>query len=90
MKINGKAKQQNVIINKSFYNVRDIEKMLENKEIFYINDEFKADFEINNINFETIFRLDLWDVNTLKIELYYGYYTNVAYAKNGKKYYIEL
>ena len=71
-------------------------KMLDNKEIWYLDDDinFRCDCDILNIR-NQIFRINIEDlenaIKEIKVVLNeYGYYENVAVTKNGKVYHVEL
>ena len=91
-----KAQQQNLIISKEYYTEHELMKMLENKEIWYLDDDinFRCDCDILNIRTQ-IFRINIEDlenaIKEIKVVLNeYGYYENVAVTKNGKVYHVEL
>ena len=90
-----KAQQQNLIISKEHYTEHELMKMLENNEIWYLDNDinFRCDCDCDIRN--QIFRIDIEDlenaIKEIKVVLNeYGYYENVAVAKNGKVYHVEL
>lgn len=91
-----KANQKNLIIAKEYYTEHELMKMLENNEIWYLDDDmnFRCDCNILNIP-NQIFRINIEDlenaIKEIKVVLNeYGYYENVAVTKNGKVYHVEL
>ena len=89
LKILKKAQQKNVIFNKDYYNIYEINSLLSQHIIFYLGDDFEACY--NNIEYnmldEIVFRLFTNDLNEIKVELdQYNYFTTVAVHKNGNKY----
>ena len=93
MKVVKKAKQKNVVLDRDYYLFYDIKKMLDNKEICYLDNCLNEGYDVyeyvkNFDNNDLIIFLD--DCDEVKISLdEYGYYKPVL-IKNGKKYFIKL
>ena len=93
MKILKKAEQKNIVIEKDYYTVKEINEMLANREIFYFGDNCKTEYEpvngweMSDISFR-IFTDDLTEVKVVLDES--NFYTVVAIGKNGKTYNVTL
>ena len=93
MKIRKNANQHNLILNKDYYTLTDITEMLLNKEITYFIGDYEECYEpLTACELEyTTLRIFTENLVELKVVVdEYGYYTNIAVDKNGKKYYVTL
>ena len=94
MKILKKAQQKNVEINIDFYNVYQINEMLDRKLIFYLDNELNEKYDdISSFDlFEGIytFRIFTNKLKELKVASDDGYYTTIAITNEGEKLYIKL
>lgn len=89
MKISKRADQQNVELNKDMYTKYDFMRMLENHEIFHIDEEkFEPSYESKF--YDEDFRIFLEDMKEIKVICHEGYYMNVAVSNTGKQYFINL
>lgn len=86
-----KAEQKNAVLNKDYYSRDELAKMLENEEIFFINEkEFRASYDSEYPWTEEL-RIFLEDMKDIKVILDdYGQYTTVCVTPEGKQYYICL
>ena len=93
MKILKKAEQKNIILNKDYYNIYQVNSLLDQHIIFYIDSNQKVCYD-NVYMFGDVdvdFRLFTDDLKEIKVELdEYNYYTVVAVHNNGNKYYVSL
>lgn len=90
MKVVKKALQKNVVLDRDYYLFHEIKKMLDNKEVCYLDNQvynFNEHVKNYNNNGLVIF-LDYGDEIKIAIDEY-GYYKPVL-IKNGKKYFIKL
>ena len=94
MKILKKAQQKNVEINTDFYNVYQINEMLDRKLIFYLDEEFNEKYDnISSFDLfegEYTFRIFASNLKELKVVLDGGYYTTIAITNEGEKLYVKL
>ena len=94
MRILKKAQQKNVEINTDFYNVYQINEMLDRKLIFYLDNELNEKYDdISSFDlFEGIytFRIFTSKLKELKVASDGGYYTTIAITNDGEKIYIKL
>ena len=91
MKILKKAEQRNIELNKEYYNLEEINKMLDNKIICYFIDDFKVCYDRINILDDYTFRIFTDNIKEIKVALDdYNFYTNVIIHNNGNKYYVTL
>lgn len=94
MKILKKATQQNVILNKDYYNFDEINKMLLNKEICYFDENFKESYKSDLLYREmkeTTFRIFTCNLKEIKVVIDdYKQYTTIAIGNNEKKYFVTL
>ena len=94
MKILKKASQKNVEINTDFYNVYQINEMLDRKLIFYLDEELNQKHDnISSFDLfegEYTFRIFTSNLKELKVVSDGGYYTTVAITNDGEKLYIKL
>ena len=94
MKVLKRAEQKNVLVNRDYYTIDEINCYLDAHIFFTFNEKFEASYEhITSYALEDrTVRLFLEDVNELKViynrEL--QWYTNVAVLNNGKNIYVEL
>lgn len=79
-----RAAQRNVRVNISYYTLEELDNLLEIEGVFDLCR--MIDTNINNHDY----RVSLEDVNALRIELFHGYYVNVAVLKSGEKIIVEL
>ena len=91
MKILKRAEQKNIILNKEYYNLEEINKMLDDKIICYFVDDFTPCYNrVYSINDYT-FRIFTEDAKEIKVVLdNYNCYTNIILHNNGNKYYVTL
>ena len=91
MKILKRAEQKNIILNKDYYNIYQVNSLLDQHIIFYIDSNHDACYD-NVYMFDDIdFRLFTDNIKEIKVELdEYKYYTTVAVHNNGNKYYVTL
>lgn len=78
MRILKKAEQKNIILNKDYYNKREISEMLTNLEIFQLDGTIEE------------YRISTSNLKELKVALEDGFYINIAVGKNGKEYKVIL
>ena len=94
MKILKKASQKNVEINTDFYNVYQINEMLDRKLIFYLDEELNQKHDnINSFDLyegKYTFRIFSSNLKELKVVLDGGYYTTIAITNDEEKLYIKL
>lgn len=94
MKIRKNAIQKNVILKKYYYSSLAVRELLDNMEVFYLDDDLKIcyDFSLYAGTFnEVCLRIFLEQGDEIKVELdENGMYTNVLIKSNGNKYYINL
>ena len=96
MKILKKAEQKNIILNKEYYNIYQVNSLLDQHIIFYIDSNHNVCYDNvcydNEYMFGDVdFRLFTDDLKEIKVELdEYNYYTAVAVHNNGNKYYVSL
>lgn len=93
MKILKKAEQKNVVIEKDYYTVREINEMLAAREIFYFGDNCEQKYEPVNgwESSEISFRIFTDNLAEIKVVLdESNFYTVVAIGKNGKTYNVSL
>ena len=94
MKILKKANQKNVEINTDFYNVYQINEMLDRKLIFYLDNELNEKYDnISSFDLyegEYTFRIFTSNLKELKVVSDGGYYTTIAITNDGEKIYIKL
>ena len=94
MKILKKASQKNVEINTDFYNVYQINEMLDRKLIFYLDKKKKKKYDnISSLDLyegEYTFRIFTSNLKELKVALDDGYYTTIAITNDGEKLFIKL
>ena len=94
MKILKKAQQKNIEINTDFYNVYQINEMLDRKLIFYLDEEFnKKHDNISSFDLfegEYTFRIFTSNLKELKVVSDGGYYTTIAITNEGEKLYVKL
>lgn len=91
MKTSKRATQKNVLLNKDFYTIMDIKRMLNSKEICYFEDmiEESYDSEKRFLEDET-FRIFLQDGDELKVVLDEDGMYRTALVRNGIIYHITL
>lgn len=86
------AVQKNVLLNKGFYSMNEINEMLSTNEIFYFDENYDECYEelsYSEIK-EKTFRIFTNSLNEIKVKLLDGYYQTVAVGLNGKEYVVEL
>ena len=94
MKVLKRAEQKNVLVNRDYYTIDEINGYLDAHIFFTFNEKFESSYEhITSYALEDrTVRLFLEDVNELKViynkEL--QCYTNVAVLNNGTNIYVEL
>ena len=95
MKVLKKAAQKNILLNKDYYTLGQINKMLETKECFYFTPfdyeecyDFLHYYELEEISI----RIFLECIEEIKVvyNKRFGNYETVAIGKNGKTYHVEL
>ena len=94
MKILKKAQQKNIEINTDFYNVYQINEMLDRKLIFYLDEEFNEKYD-NISSFDLFegkftFRIFTSNLKELKVVSDDGYYAIIAITNDGEKLFIKL
>ena len=94
MKILKKSQQKNVEINTDFYNVYQINEMLDRKLIFYLDEELNQKHD-NISSFDLFegkytFRIFTSNLKELKVALDDGYYTTIAITNEGEKLFVKL
>ena len=94
MKILKKASQKNVEINTDFYNVYQINEMLDRKLIFYLDEDFNEKYDnISSFDLfegEYTFRIFTSNLKELKVVSDGGYYTTIVITNEGEKLYVKL
>ena len=94
MKILKKAQQKNIEVNTDFYNVYQINEMLDRKLIFYLDEEFNEKYDnISSFDLfegEYTFRIFTNNLKELKVVSDDGYYTTIAITNEGEKLYVKL
>ena len=96
MKIKKRAEQKNVILQRDFYTVNELNLMLAEKEIYYYKNLLDESYEPvsqYDLRFNEIeFRIFTEDLEKLEVayDEEYGYYETVAIGKNGKTYHVTL
>ena len=91
MKILKRAEQKNIILNKEYYNIYQINSLLDQHIIFYIDSNHNVCYDNVYMFGDVDFRIFTDDLNEIKVELdEYKYYTTVAIHKNGNKYNVVL
>ena len=94
MKILKKAQQKNIEINTDFYNVYQINEMLDRKLIFYLDEELNQKHDnISSFDLfegEYTFRIFTNNLKELKVVSDDGYYTTIAITNEGEKLYVKL
>ena len=94
MKILKKAQQKNIEVNTDFYNIYEVNKLLDRKLIFYLDNEFNECY--NNVTdieyFENVYtyRIFTSKLKELKVVLEDGYYTTIAITNDGEKIYVKV
>ena len=89
MKTLKRAKQNNVELNKDMYSRYDLIRMLDNREIFYIDEEkFEPCYE--SMFYNETFRVFLDEMKEIKVICHEGYYTNVVVTNDGRNYFVTL
>ena len=94
MKILKKAQQKNIEVNTDFYNVYQINEMLDRKLIFYLDEELNQKHD-NVSSFDLYegkytYRIFTSNLKELKVVSDNGYYTTIAITNDGEKIYIKL
>lgn len=79
-----RAAQRNVRVDVSYYTLEELNNLLEQGGVFDLCR--MIDTNINNHDY----RVALEDVNALRVELFHGYYVNVAVLKSGEKIIVQL
>ena len=94
MKILKKAQQKNIEVNTDFYNVYQINEMLDRKLIFYLDEKFNEKHDnISSFDLfegEYTFRIFTSNLKELKVVSDDGYYTTIAITNEGEKLYVKL
>ena len=94
MKILKKAQQKNIEVNTDFYNVYQINEMLDRKLIFDLDEKFNEKHDnISSFDLfegEYTFRIFTNNLKELKVVSDDGYYTTIAITNEGEKLYIKL
>ena len=94
MKILKKAQQKNIEVNTDFYNVYQINEMLDRRLIFYLDEEFNEKYDnISSFDLfegEYTFRIFTSNLKELKVVSDDGYYTTIAITNEGEKLYVKL
>ena len=94
MKILKNASQRNVILNKEYYTRNDLIEMLDNKTIFFIDEDCEISCNTVHVfdNPNEVYRVSLNDVNELKVvyNREFECYENVAIMKNGAILHVEI
>ena len=93
MKVSKKAEQKNVTLAKEYYTLDYINTLLETKEVFYLDDNFKKCYDklTGFTYFENELRISTSNIEEIKVILdSEGFYTTVAIGKNGLTYFIVL
>ena len=95
MKILKKAQQKNIEVNIDFYSINEVNKLLNRKLIFYLDNEFNECY--NNVTdieyFENLytFRIFTSKLKELKVVLNDdGYYTTIAITNDDEKIYVKI
>ena len=94
MKISKKAQQKNIEVNIDFYNTYEVNKLLDRKLIFYLDNEFnECYYNITNREyFENVYtyRIFTSKLKELKVVLEDGYYTTIAITNDDEKIYVKV
>lgn len=94
MKVLKNATQKNVMLDKDYYSRNDLIEMLDNKDIFFIDEDYDISFNSVHVfdNPDEVYRVSLNDVNELKVvyNKTYECYETVAVMKNGKTLHVEI
>lgn len=91
MKILKKAEQKNIVLNKDYYNIYQINAMLNLQEIFYFDSNSNICYENVTMFGDVDFRIFTENLKEIKVVLdEYGYYTTVAIGKDDTMYYVNL
>ena len=94
MKILKKAQQKNIEVNIDFYNVYQINEMLDRKLIFYLDEELNQKHDnISSFDLfesEYTFRIFTSKLKELKVVSDGGYYTTIAITNEGEKLFVKL
>ena len=94
MKILKKAQQKNIEVNTDFYSINEVNKLLDRKLIFYLDNEFNECYNnVTDIDFlENIytFRIFTSKLKELKVILEDGYYKTIAITNDNEKIYVII
>ena len=94
MRILKKAQQKNIEVNTDFYSINEVNKLLDRKLIFYLDNEFNVCYNnVTDIDFlEHIytFRISINKLKELKVVLENGYYTTIAITNDDEKIYVKV
>lgn len=92
MKVLKSAEQKNVKLNNWYYTIFQIKEMLENKEIFFFDEDLQVCYDTSKYWNEDEQRLHIFLTkgDEIKVVIDDGVYTNVLIKANGRKYFIEL
>ena len=94
MKILKKAQQKNIEVNIDFYNINEVNKLLDRKLIFYLDNEYNECY--NNVTdieyFENVhtYRIFTSKLKELKVVLEDGYYITIAITNDDEKIYVKI
>lgn len=91
MKTLKKASQGNFVLIEEMYAQPEIEAMLINEEIWFMNHHFEFCYDIKKRQPDMAFRISAGNIKEIKVILdKYGNYRNVAISKDDKQYYVVL
>ena len=94
MKILKKAQQKNIEVNTDFYNIYEVNKLLDRKLFFYLDNEFNECYYnvTDREYFENVYtyRIFTSKLKELKVVLEDGYYTTIAITNDDEKIYVKV
>ena len=88
MKVLSRSEQKNVLLSRYCYSDYSIRKMIDNHEIYYLNDDFDECYDYFYGNEDL--RIFLEKGDEIKVVYIEGMYRNVLIKPDGRKYVIEL
>lgn len=90
MEISKKAQQKNVLLNKDYYNLEEINKLLKARKICYFENLEECFWSVENL-YDYDFRIFTCDLKEIKVVLDDdGYYATIAIDNNNNSYYVVL
>ena len=88
MKVLNRTDQKNVTLSRYCYSDYSIRKMIDNREVCYLDEDFDECYDYFYGNEDLIIFLEKGD--EIKVVYFEGMYRNVLIKPDGRKYFIEL